>query len=110
MLITGATGFLGSHVAEQLSRAGHEVRALVRKSSNKKFLESLPKIEFAYGAIEEADAVAEAVKGVDAIVHSAGVVKAKQPSDFAKTNVAGTRNVLEGAKPASKDGASKLKR
>ena len=98
VLVTGASGFLGSHVAEQLSGAGHDVRVLVRKSSNKKFLETLPRIEFAYGGIEDADKVAEAVKGVDAIVHSAGIVKAKHPDDFAKTNVEGTRNVLEGAK------------
>ncbi len=98
VLVTGASGFLGSHVAEQLSRAGHDVRVLVRKSSNKKFLETLPRIEFAYGGIEDADKVADAVKGVDAIVHSAGIVKAKHPDDFAKTNVVGTRNVLDGAK------------
>jgi 2-alkyl-3-oxoalkanoate reductase len=98
VLVTGASGFLGSHVAEQLSRAGHDVRALVRKSSNKKFLESLPRVEFFYGAIEEADKVAEACVCVDAIVHSAGIVKAKHSDDFAKTNVGGTKNVLEGAK------------
>jgi nucleoside-diphosphate-sugar epimerase len=111
VLVTGASGFLGSHVAEQLSSAGHDVRALVRKSSNKKFLETLPRVELAYGGIEDADKVAEACVGVDAIVHSAGIVKAKHPDDFAKTNVEGTRNVLEGAKAASgKNGAPNLKR
>jgi nucleoside-diphosphate-sugar epimerase len=98
VLVTGASGFLGSHVAEQLSKAGHDVRVLVRKSSNKKFLETLSNVEFAYGGIEDADKVAEATKDVDAIVHSAGIVKAKRPEDFAATNVEGTRNVLEGAK------------
>jgi nucleoside-diphosphate-sugar epimerase len=98
VLVTGASGFLGSHVAEQLTKEGHEVRALVRKSSNRSFLERLERLEFAYGGIEDAGNVAEAVKGVDAIVHSAGLVKARTPGEFQTTNVEGTRNILEAAK------------
>jgi nucleoside-diphosphate-sugar epimerase len=98
VLVTGGSGFLGSHVAEQLTREGHAVRALVRKSSNRKFLETLPGIELAYGGVEEADRVAEAVKGVDAIVHVAGIVKARSPEEFRATNVQGTINLIEAAK------------
>jgi nucleoside-diphosphate-sugar epimerase len=94
VLVTGASGFLGSHVAEQLSQAGHEVVALVRKSSNRKFLETLPNVNFAYGAVEDAHAVDQAVRGVDAIVHSAGLVKARGEAEFEKTNVEGTKNLL----------------
>jgi nucleoside-diphosphate-sugar epimerase len=94
VLVTGASGFLGSHVAEQLVRDGHAVRCLVRRSSERAFLDKLG-VELAYGAVEDRDAVAAAAKDVDAIVHSAGLVKAKRPEDFVSTNVDGTRNLLE---------------
>jgi nucleoside-diphosphate-sugar epimerase len=97
VLLTGGSGFLGSHVAEQLSSAGHQVRALVRKSSNKKFLESLPNVEFAYGSVEDAKSVEPAVVGVDAIVHSAGLVKARNAAEFHSVNVIGTQHLLNAA-------------
>jgi len=98
VLVTGGSGFLGSHIAEQLAEQGHVVRALVRRSANRKFLETLKGIEFAEGSVEDADKVAEAVKGVDAIVHSAGLVKARTEDEFTLTNVKGTENLLQAAK------------
>ena len=98
VLVTGASGFLGSWVAQRLSEQGHSVRALVRKSSNKKFLETLANVELAYGAIEEAEKVHEACAGMDAVIHAAGAVKARNEDEFKQTNIEGTRNVVEGAK------------
>jgi 2-alkyl-3-oxoalkanoate reductase len=97
VLVTGGSGFLGSHVVEQLSRAGHDVVALVRRSSNSTFLRTLPNVTFAYGAVEDARSVGEAVKGVDAVVHAAGLVKALAPEDFHRVNVRGTENLLDAA-------------
>ncbi|WP_437777436.1 NAD-dependent epimerase/dehydratase family protein [Sorangium sp. So ce1097] len=102
VLVTGASGFLGSHVAEQLVQEGHGVVALVRRSSSTKFLSSLRGVELAYGAIEDAESVRRAVvdAGVDAIVHSAGLVKARDEAEFFRVNVGGTRNMLDAAKAA----------
>lgn len=97
VLVTGASGFLGSHIVEQLSRSGRRVRALVRKSSNTKFLQSLENVELAYGAVDDQDSVFGAVEGVDAIVHAAGLVKARGPAEFHSINTEGTQNLLTAA-------------
>jgi nucleoside-diphosphate-sugar epimerase len=77
VLVTGASGFLGGHVAELLSKRGDSVRALVRSTSNRRHLEKLPNVELFEGGVEEIERVREAVDGVDAIVHAAGLVKAR---------------------------------
>lgn len=98
ILVTGASGFLGSHVAEQLSEAGHDVVCLVRKSSNTRFLKTLARVTLAEGAVEDGPSVREAMRGVDGVIHSAGLVKAKGPDEFHRINVEGTLNLLAAAK------------
>jgi nucleoside-diphosphate-sugar epimerase len=95
ILVTGASGFLGSHVAELLGREGRPVRALVRKSSDVSFLRTLPNVELAYGAVEDRASLSAAVRGVAAVVHAAGLVKAHGPDEFEAVNVGGTRNLLD---------------
>jgi nucleoside-diphosphate-sugar epimerase len=97
ILVTGATGFLGSHVAEALSKAGREVVALVRSSSNTKFLETLPGVRLVRGAIEDAASLRPALEGVTGVIHSAGLTKAKSPTEFMRVNTEGTENLLEAA-------------
>lgn len=70
--ITGATGFIGSHVARLLLERGHGVRALVRKTSSLANLEGLP-IERAEGDVCDASSVRAALAGCDAVIHTAGV-------------------------------------
>ena len=98
VLITGASGFLGSHVAEELVRDGVTVRCLVRRTSKVDFLRTLNGVELVLGSVEQRDSLDEAAQGVDAVVHAAGLVKAKSPDEFFDINVRGTFNMLEAAR------------
>jgi 2-alkyl-3-oxoalkanoate reductase len=98
ILVTGASGFLGGHIAELLSKRGDSVRALVRKTSNRKHLESLENVELFEGSVEQVERVGEAVEGVDAVVHSAGLIKARGTDEFFAVNVGGTSNLIEAAR------------
>jgi nucleoside-diphosphate-sugar epimerase len=93
-LVTGASGFLGSHIAQQLSQTGRPVRALVRKTSNVDFLNTLDGVELAYGSVEDYESCVQATKGVSGIIHAAGLVKAKSGDDFRMVNTDGTENLL----------------
>jgi nucleoside-diphosphate-sugar epimerase len=97
VFLTGGSGFLGSYVAEQLAEQGHTVRALVRPRSARNVLERLPRIEFAAGAIEDRASLDAAMDGVDAVIHVAGLVKARRPEEFFQVNTEGTKNLLAAA-------------
>ncbi len=94
ILITGATGFIGSHLAEELHRQGHSLRVLVRPTSNLRWIEHLP-IEKVIGGLSDSASLEQAVAGVDYIYHIAGVVAAKNREGFFRGNVDATRNLLE---------------
>ncbi|MBX3182919.1 MAG: NAD(P)-dependent oxidoreductase [Polyangiaceae bacterium] len=97
VLLTGGSGFLGSHIAEQLSKQGHAVHALVRKTSNTKLLEGLSGVTLVEGAVSDVESLERAAGEVDAVIHSAGLVKARHPEEFHRTNCGGTVNVLNAA-------------
>ncbi|MCE5325715.1 MAG: NAD-dependent epimerase/dehydratase family protein [Planctomycetaceae bacterium] len=99
-LITGATGLLGSHIAEQLVKGGHKVRALVRRGSDTAFLDSLG-VEKAVGDVTDPASIAAAMQGVDVVYHSAAKVGDwGRWSDFVNITIEGTRNMLDAAKAA----------
>ena len=92
-LVTGSTGFIGSHLVEGLAQRGAQVRCLVRRTSDLKWLRGLP-IEFVYGDCNDKDSLKEAVKGVDQVFHLAGVTKAIDPKTYFEVNGLGTDNLI----------------
>jgi len=96
-LVTGATGFVGSHLAEALGAKGCEVHCLVRPTSDLKWLRGL-NVRLAYGALSDRRSLAEAVSGKDCVFHCAAVTKTRRPEQFFEVNAQGTRNVLAACK------------
>jgi nucleoside-diphosphate-sugar epimerase len=92
-LVTGATGFIGSHLVEALLRRGDHVRCLVRKSSDLKWLHGLP-IEVVQGDCNDKSSLKDAVTGVDQVFHLAGVTKAVDERTYFEVNARGTENLV----------------
>ena len=93
-LITGATGFIGSHLAEALHAKGYQLRCLVRKTSNLIWIKHLP-IEYVYGDLTDGTVLKAAVSDVDYIYHLAGITKAKTKVEYFKGNHLATKNILD---------------
>jgi nucleoside-diphosphate-sugar epimerase len=97
ILLTGGSGFLGSHIAEQLSAQNRQVRALVRKTSDTTFLRSLPGVELCEGAVDDPHSIMRAADGVSGVIHAAGLVKARNAGEFRRINTEGAEHVLRAA-------------
>lgn len=96
VLVTGATGFVGSHLVEALSPRVAAVRALVRPTSDVTHLDSL-RIEHVVGGPEDGAGVAEAMRDVDVVFHLAAATRARGLPEYHAANVEGTRVVVEAA-------------
>ncbi|MEI9476338.1 MAG: SDR family NAD(P)-dependent oxidoreductase [Deltaproteobacteria bacterium] len=105
ILVTGAGGFIGSHLTEELVRQGEEIRAFVRYNSrdDRGLLEELPEgirnqMEVVMGDLKDPDGVKKAVKGCSKIFHLGALIAIPysyvHPFDFIQTNVIGTANLL----------------
>jgi dihydroflavonol-4-reductase len=101
-LITGATGFIGWHVAKRLLERGHRVRALARDPAR---LRELDGVEAVTGDLRDAESLGRAVEGCGAAYHVAADYRlwTREPQEMFRSNVDGTRNLLEAAKRAGLD-------
>src|SRR6202050_9598 len=97
--VTGATGFLGSHVARALAGQGADLRLLVRSTSNLRNLEGL-KAETATGDLRDAGSLEKAMSGCDTVFHVAADYRlwVRDPAEMYKSNVEGTRAMVEAAR------------
>ncbi len=92
VLVTGSTGFIGTRLLRRLAEEGERVRVFLRPESNG---DALPKgVEVVRGRFDDVDALAGAVRGVDRIVHLAGVTKALDEAGYDAGNVMPVRNLL----------------
>jgi dihydroflavonol-4-reductase len=100
-LVTGATGFVGSHVAHQLVSSGANVRVLVRPTSNLKLLEDL-RVERVEGDLRDATSIERAMQGVRRVFHVAADYRlwTAHPEELYESNVAGTRRLIAAAQRA----------
>lgn len=109
ILVTGAEGFIGSHLTEELVKRGYDVRAFILYNSfnNWGWLEDLPEeimehVEVFAGDIRDPNGVLEAMKGCDAVFHLAALIAIPfsyhSPDTYVDTNIKGTLNVLQAAR------------
>lgn len=96
VVVTGANGFVGSHLVDLLLSKGYKVRCIVRKTSNLKWLEG-KNLEIHDCGLFDQNGIANSFDGADYIYHVAGVVKSKKPEGYFKGNVETTKNLLEAA-------------
>src|SRR5258705_12704404 len=100
-LVTGAAGFLGSHVARQLVARGDSVRVLVRASSTNRAIADLS-LEYVTGDLRDPSSLDRAMKGVKRVFHVAADYRlwARRSQEIYESNVGGTKNLLAAAESA----------
>lgn len=95
ILITGASGFIGSFIVSEALRRGMEVWAAVRRTSSRKYLTD-PRIHFVELNLDSREEMVRLMAGLrfDAVVHAAGATKCLHADDFFRINTEGTRNLV----------------
>ena len=102
VLLTGATGFVGSHVLDSLRQRGVAVRILVRPNCDTRFIRThLRDVEACEGSIGDPASLRQALVGVTHVIHCAGATKALSAKGFFQVNQDGTRNLVEAVNQAS---------
>jgi len=97
ILVTGATGFIGSEILRRASRRGWRVRGLARHPDRAEALGRLPHVELYRGDVTEPDDLDEAMEGVAAVVHLVGIIVPTREQGFEEVHVGGTCAALEAA-------------
>lgn len=92
-LVTGGTGFIGSHLVDELLNRGYEVRCIVRGESNLRWLEG-KNVEIVSGSLFDVNFLEKAIMDVDYVYHIAGVTKGRNYQDYYRGNVETTKNLL----------------
>jgi nucleoside-diphosphate-sugar epimerase len=95
VLLTGANGFVGSHVLDQLVARQTPVVVLLRRSSDRRFIaEKIPQVEVCTGDLDQPASLDDALARVTHVIHCAGATKAIKPEVFFAVNQLGTRNLI----------------
>ena len=96
ILITGASGFIGSHLAEKLLSLGHEVWCGVRATTSRKYL-SDPRLHFTDINLSSQENIMESLRNIplDVVVHAAGATKCRRKEDFYTINTLGTQHLVD---------------
>jgi nucleoside-diphosphate-sugar epimerase len=99
VLVTGGSGFVGSHVVEELAKQGHSLRLTLRRTSSLAFLRGID-FERVEADLRDATALRAAAKGVDAVVHLAGLTTALGEAEYFRVNAQGTASLADAAAEA----------
>lgn len=94
VLVTGATGFVGSHVVDVLLERGHCVSFVARTTSNMRWLEGKP-VTRVDGSLFDLHSLKTAVEGVDVVIHVAGLTSARNEAEFMRGNFDATQNLMD---------------
>jgi nucleoside-diphosphate-sugar epimerase len=94
--MTGANGFVGSHIAEELIKNNHQIKCIVRESSNLTYLKNL-NLTYLKADFNDENSLKECLKDIDVIVHCAGALRAKNKMEYFDVNVENTKKLCNAA-------------
>ncbi|MBN1479776.1 NAD(P)-dependent oxidoreductase [candidate division KSB1 bacterium] len=102
VLVTGSNGFIGSFLVERLHSEGHQVRCLVRRTSNLQWIKHLD-VEFVYGELCNPATLITALREIDLVYHVGGVTRGRTEADYMKGNYTATVNLLTACEKVGSD-------
>ncbi|ADJ25666.1 NAD-dependent epimerase/dehydratase [Dehalogenimonas lykanthroporepellens BL-DC-9] len=99
ILITGASGFVASHLIPRLHKDGHRLRCLVTSEAEGSHIQA-PGAELAVGNVADPDSLRSAMAGVDTVIHLVAIIRESKRATYHQVNVVGTQNVVNAAREA----------